>query len=400
MKKLVGVLFLFLLAAAVAGGQDSEVLINAYKKTFDTGNLETKIELIRDLVSQGREDMGPLFIHALDHVMKNQTKLSAEGRLIFLASAALQGVGETGYAKGNRLLLRLFAAEAHTLLRVPILEVLGKTAKGDSIAVEQLNAFLDSTNASFEAGQEPDMLVVIACVQTLGQLGDDSSFPILFNVMNLGNYNNRVREYAEQSLLLFESDLKELLSRIIDKGSNLEKKNALRYAQQADRLTDNDKTEIAEFALLSMLRLKVPKTSDLNVYELRRARELRYSAALTLSQRGWSRLPGLAIEHFEQTLAEYEQGVAPKNHLMEAIDFLGNTGAPEAVSRLVRFLEYFSKIVEEGHAADEQIVLSLMGNIVKLDDKSAIDKFLTVQYLNFSPAVKAAARESVRKLLR
>ena len=77
---------------------------------------------------------------------------------------------------------------------------------------------------------------------------------------------------------------------------------------------------------------------------------------------------------------------------------MGNTGTPEAADRLVEYLQYVNKIFESGHAIDEQIVLSLLAALVDVGAKKSIDHLLTVQYLDYSNTVKAAADNAVKKL--
>ena len=398
MKKLFSSTLIFFLLVAWAYGQSSEELTNAYIRAFDRGGLDAKIGLIVDVGSRGLDGMGPLYEYALEFVLENRARLNSESRYRLLAAAALKQIAAIGYAKNNELLLDLFEVDEHSFMRVPALATLGVTGKGDEAVVRELNKFLDSTNTRVESGLETDMPVVMACIQALGKLGEPSSFPILFNTMKLDSYLRAIQAQAMSALFLIEGGLKENLNRIIDKGLHSEKLEALDFTLETDKLGDGQKTEIAEFALAVALKSKVPRTSNLNVLEIGSNRELRFLAARALSRRRWAIMPSLAVENFDVTLREYEQGVTAKAHFLEAIDFMGNTGTPEAADRLVEYLQYVNKIFESGHAIDEQIVLSLLAALVDVGAKKSIDHLLTVQYLDYSNTVKAAADNAVKKL--
>jgi hypothetical protein len=273
-------------------------------------------------------------------------------------------------------------------VRQSALDALAVIGKGDPEVARSLNLWLDAQNSVFQTGKVPEVQVILAAVRTLGALGDQSSFPVLFATMNLG-YTDEISRQARQSLLAIPGDYRAQFSGIMRDSPLPQKLLALGMAMEFPRLSDADKSALAEFALDLGLHTAI---SDNESKPL--ARELRFQAARALTGRRWSKATPLAIEHFDAVLLEYERGVADRRFLIEAINLLGDMGSHEAAVRLTQYLVLLNAYTERVREYDSTIVLAVIENLGRLGDKVAFDDLQYVEYLkSYSAEVLAAARK-------
>jgi HEAT repeat protein len=336
--------------------------------------------------------MGPLYQQAVDFVLDNASLIPSDPRFRQLATVAAGEIATLAYADARSSIWKLFQADTDTQLRVRAVMALGGTAAGDPDIVQGLNRFLDSQNSIFSTGKVPDQQVVAAVIQALGKIGDPSSFPVLFTAMNRG-YPDQVTTAARNSLLTLKGDFKEMVTGVLKAGLIAEKPAALSMAMETDRLTPEQKGQVAEYALDVALHSGAADNAGKDVL-----RGLRFDAARALAQRRWSPASALLIEHLDMTIMEFDRGLADKRYLLEAVAALGAIGTHEAAVRLTQYLVLLNSYTEKGRGFDEQIVLTVLDNLGSLGDKIAFDDLMYTQYLNYSAPVKKAARSALDKL--
>ena len=127
-------------------------------------------------------------------------------------------------------------------------------------------------------------------------------------------------------------------------------------------------------------------------------RDIRFQAAAALGARKWAHAIGLLIEHLDMTIGEFDKGLVDRNHLLDAIGDLGATNTHDAAVRLTQFLVLINSYTEKGKAYDDQVVFAVLQNLGALGDKVAFDDLMYTQYLNYSTAVKKAARAALDNL--
>ncbi len=391
-KPSIALLFL-LLVSLVSGAQDSKVLLETLQRNFRKADgLDVKLKVLEDSVKIGSDGMGPLYLNAVDFSIDNSSSLETDAVMQQLALYAVDQIKEYGFAPAKTSLWRLFGEHKGTMLRVSILNALGIVGQGDATVVKNMVSWLETQNSLFFSGAKPDIQTVLAAVVALGTFKNTLAFSVLFKTNNL-QYSEQISELAEKALLSLEGDLKESLMDLIKTADVSEKLAALEMGLKSERLSDNQKADIAEVALeLGMYTT----TSDMDEQAV--TREMRYVALNALSERKWSKATSLAIEHFGMTLLEYERGVVAKTFLLDAIDGLGNMGTHEAAERLAQFLDLTNSYTEHGRAYDEQIVLAVLANLKKLGDKVAFANLSYTQYLNYSNTVKQAANEAIENI--
>jgi len=249
-----------------------------------------------------------------------------------------------------------------------------------------------SQNDAFHAGDTVDQPVMAEAAVTLGSLGSESSFPVLFSMSTVG-YSDLIADRAREALYKINGDFTDLIERVIRENSAAEKLEALRIAIANDDLSADQKSEIASGALKVALAMSSRSTAD-REYQ----RQIRYEAIRVLTENGWSSATSDVIAHFNLVLEEYSVGTARVAQVLEAVDALGAMGTHEAAERLSLYLDVLNSDVENGKNYDEQIVLSVIKNLGILGDRAAFDRLLYANYLNYSERVKKAATEALNAI--
>jgi HEAT repeat protein len=388
-------LVVFLLFFPLTSGlwaQDTQDLLRSFTRNFAIASLDVKMQIIQDAGNSGYSGMGPLYRQAIDFVLNNFTLIDTDQRFRQLAILALDQMEASGYTEGRYSVLKLFDIEQETGVRISCLNALGTLAQGDEEIIEYLNVWLSQQNTVFQSGKVPDIYVILAAVRALAQLGDQSSFPVLFSTMTIG-YTDDITRSAREGLFRLGGELKDNMIAIL-KGSDLEeKKLALQMSMESDRLDDNAKAEIAQFAMDVGLHTAAADNPSRQI-----AREIRYLAAVALTERKWSSATDLAIEHFDTVLLEYDRGLTDKRRVVEAVDCLGAMRTHEAAVRLTQYLVLLNAYTERKQEFDNIIVLAVVRNLGILGDKSAFDDLLYAQYLSYSSEIKKAARNALDNL--
>jgi hypothetical protein len=393
MRRTVAIFGLLCIVALMSEAQDSQKVLDAFKRNFAIASLDVKIQIIQDAAaSKSASDMGSLYHAAVDFVIDNGSLIPTDSRFNQLASVAADQIAAASYQPAKYSLWKLFQTDPDTILRAHIAAALGVVGAGDAEIVQDLTKFLDAANSSFAAGAKPDLQVIGAVVGSLGKLADPSSFPILFTAMNLG-YSDQISAGAKDALLAVKGDMKDLFIGIIKSGPIPEKQKALTMALGMDRLSADQKGQVAEYALDVALHTGAADAPGKGAL-----RGMRFTAARALKDMKRSSATPLLIEHIDMTIMEFDRGLTDKSNLLEAIASLGAMGSHEAAVRLTQYLVLINSYTEKGRGYDEQVVLTVLDNLGNLGDKVGFDDLMYTQYLNYSAAVKKSARSALEKL--
>jgi len=393
MRRALCICIALLAAAIVAQAQDAQKLLDTYRRNFAIGSLDVKIQILQDAAAaKTASAMGPLFLQAVEFVIDNSSLVPTDARFNQLAAIGAEQMGIVGYAQGRDAIWKLFLTTSDSQTLAKAATALGLTGTGDAQTIANLNHYVDGQNASFASGKMPDAAVLVACLQALGKIGDASSFSTLFGTMNLG-YSDQISAIARDALLAIKGDFKVMLLGVLRDRPIPEKKLALQMALDTDRLTDDQISQLAEYALDVGLHLS---SSDSTGKAL--LRDIRFQAADSLGARKWSHGTALLIEHLDTTIGEFDKGLTDRNHLLNAIGDLGAMSSHEAAVRLTQYLVIVNSYTEKGKAYDDLVVMAVLQNLGALADKVAFDDLMYTQYLNYTAAVKKAARAALDKL--
>ena len=386
------VFLLFFLLISSLWAQNPEDLLRSFTRNFAIASLDVKMQIVQDAGNSGYPEMGPLYRQAIDYVLDNFALIDTDQRFRQLAILAIDQMEAAGYTEGKYSVWKLFDTDDETGLRISCLNALGTLAQGDEEIIKYLNVWLQQQNTVFQTGKVPDVYVISAAVRALAQLGDKSSFPVLFNTMTIG-YTDDISRSAREGLFRLGGELKENLIGILKDSPLAEKKLALQMAVETDRLDENAKAEIAQFAMDVGLHTAAVDNPSRQI-----ARDIRYIAAQALTERKWAAATDLAIEHFDTVLLEYDRGLTDKRSVVEAVECLGAMGTHEAAVRLTQYLVLLNAYTERQQEFDNIIVLAVVENLGILGDKTAFDDLLYAQYLSYSSEIKNAAREALDNL--
>ena len=393
MKRAFWLLVLLAVPFVSAQAQEASKILDTYRRNFTIASLDVKIQILQDATSgKNAADMGPLYEQALEFVTDNGSLMASDTRFNELAAIAAEQIGVVKYTAGKDSLWKLFQVDSDTQTLQNAAIALGEVGGGDADIITNLNHYVDTRNVTFSGGGQVDMVVFSACLQALGKLGDPSSFPYLFSAMNLG-YSDKTTAIAKDALFSIKGDFQALLTEVIKSRPLGEKSLALQTALATDKLTSDQKAQVAQFALDISLHTGAADANQRNGY-----RDMRFVAAKALGDRNWAPAAPLLIENLDTTIGEFDKGIVDTNHLLDAIVELGSTGTHDAAARLTQFLVLINSYTEKGKAYDEKVVTAIVNSLGSLADKVAFDDLMYTQYLNYPTGVKKAARAALDKL--
>ncbi len=392
MRKSICVVLVFAFVAGSLAAQDSSTVIDTYKRNFARSSLGTKLELLKEAAGYENADMGPLYDTSLQFILDNAALLQTDTLLREMAVLSVNMVKKYAYKPAAPTLLSLFKVFRESSVRVPILLTLADVAKGNPQVVQELNQFLDTQNALFRSGVQPDTQVMDALVFALGKLGDRTSFPYLFSTY-ISNYSKIISDRSSGAMAGLEGDFVGYLADVINKNPAQEKLAALKVGLANTTLSPAKRGELGEIALSVGVNTQSPTPIDQVALV-----EMRTLAARELNVQAWQKASPVAIRHFYDFQVSYNRGQVSKSNFLESIALLGAMGTPEAALALSIFMQLINTETEQGKNYDAQISLAVINNLGKLGDKAAFDYLLYVGYLQYPDSVKEAAKDALQKL--
>jgi HEAT repeat protein len=386
------VVFFMFISAPVLSAQES--ILDAYERNFIRASLSAKAAILQDAATDDRspEFIGQLYEFALNFALRNAEILGDDPDMIALIVLAGRGAGTAGYKSSVDTLWKVFSAYHNSLTRVEILGALAVLGKDDTQITENLNQFLANQNILYHSGISPDYPALSACISALAVLGNDTSFPVLFSAMITGYPDNIVRETVK-ALGLIQGDYKQFLIDVIRKNPPVEKLAAFRAGMSAERFGPPEQGQLAETALEVTLAF-VPGNAENEAA----VSTLRYSAVTVLTKLQWTMASPLVIKHFYQVQTDVQNGAAPRERLVEAVNCLGAMGSSDAAQALALQLGLLNSQTEQSGVFDEAVTLAVVQALGSIGDKSAFDYLLYISYLPYPEPIQAAAREALARL--
>jgi HEAT repeat protein len=385
-------LFLFILGSPVLSAQ--ETILDSYQRNFIRASLSTKAGVLRDAATddRSREFIGQLYEFALNFSLLNAEILRDDPDMVALTALACRGAGTAGYKASVDTLWKVFLVYRDSLTRAEALGALALLGKGNIQVVENLNQYLANQNNLYRSGMSPDYHTLSACIAALASLGDPASFPVLFSAMTAG-YPNSITQETARALGSIQGDYKQFLIDVIRKNPPAEKTAAFRAGINNEHFGSAEKGHLAETALELGLILSPPgEEGDPAISSLR------YAAISVLDQLQWTNASPQVIKHFYRVQADYQNGKAPRERLLEAIRCLGAMGSSDAAQALALQLGFLNSQTERSGEFDDAITMAVVHALGAIGDKSAFDHLLYISYLSYPEHIQAAAREALTHL--
>lgn len=400
MKRLL-VLVLALTAAVTGFAQDGEgqsesrpTLVERYIENFRTANLDTKEAILEASESEELGEMAPLYAEALSYLVSNAGQISRSRVMQNMADFVVEKLAEAEYAAAAEPLWQLFMSRREPLARVEILEAIGRVGQGNEQVVVFVNQWISDRNSLRAGGEDIERQVLYQAVETAGTLGSSSSFPILLQTRLL-QISENISAVAEEAMSSLEGEVVELAIDAMDRRDPADKPEAFRYYLESDLFQEADRPLLAEAALNQVLR---SGASDPTVAA--ELRQMRYRAANVIREAGRGEATRAMIRHFNQTVLEYDRGVAPKSRVLEAVAGLGAMDSDEAAVRLTDYLELLNTYTELDRPYDTQIVLAVIRNLQRLGRPGSYNALFYCTLLDYPARVKEAAQEAMRAVSR
>jgi hypothetical protein len=371
----------------------SEKLVENYIRYFNQGDVETKISIIDNSLRLENVNMGPLYHEAVDFIIGNINLLKSMPSVGTMIIVSLNKIEEIPYREARYSVLKLVQDDYTGITRNHGMNALAVIAKGDRSVIIEMNEFLDHQNKLFLSQTRQDFHVVDTCIRALGELGNKSSFFHIFTAYTL-QYSAKITETARLSLFKIDGTLKDNLLTIIEGGAIPTRWKAFQFSLEIKELNDQEKREIVHRTMKMAVQ-----TDSVVKEEQKIIREIRYRAIKEITVYSMSESTDLVVRHFEIVRQDYLVGREMKPNLIEAIDCLGNMGTHKAAKTLAHYLEYLNVYTETKRVYDEQIVISVINNLAKLEDPVGIDPVQYAVFLNYSERVKRVAQEAADKLI-
>ena len=260
-----------------------------------------------------------------------------------------------------------------------------------------LNEYLLNQSELFSSGENVDYAEISACIGTLAELGDSSSYHALFSVLVAG-FPEVIKNEASGALDMIDGNYMQFLVWVILENPPDEKLAAFRAGMNSRRLGPAEQGQLAELALEQGLA-STSAPSLLNPYaDSSVLSALRYSSILAITRLQWTRASAMATRHFYRVMTDYLNGVVSRDRFYQAITCLGTIGSTDASLALALQLGLINAQTEKTGSFDEGIVLAMVQALGSIGDKAAFDYLFYISYLRYPANIQAAAKEALGRL--
>jgi hypothetical protein len=348
--------------------------------------------VVEDAAASGLEGLDRFYSDVLEYVVSDPEAVSSDPAQAEMIELTVQEIVENDFRGARGLLWQIFELTLEVDLRVAIADALGHIAVGDPQVAADMAGFLEVQVRSFSSGGAVDTRVILAVIKALGAIGESISFGPLLAAAS-SDLPGSLSEEARSALQSLEGELPQVVldvARSPDLAARLE---ALKIAFDSQDLELFRKAELATQAFEAALA-----SSSADEQDQQTTREMRRLAIRVLAQARWSRASRLALKHFAITEVEYEVGDATLADMVEAVQGLGAMATHDAAVRLALYLQTLNSQKESGESVEDRLVLAAINSLGSLGDTTAYVGLSYVQYLDYSRAVKTAARKAIEQL--
>jgi hypothetical protein len=275
-------------------------------------------------------------------------------------------------------------------MKADILVTLGILGKGNQNIINAINNYLTEINFMFEAKNVIiiDYSLVSACITAIMEMGDSSSYPVLFSLLFAG-YPEIIVSEAYGALDFIDGDLFSYISNIMEKNPPEEKFIAFKAGNSSKRLSLSERGQLAELAL------------EVGLYDFEGNADLiamRNAAIQILASLKWTKASALAVRYYHRVLADYFRGIVPKTHLIESITCLGVIGDSSAALALGLQLGLINEKTESTGAFDTDITMAIVRALGFIGSNAIFEHLLYTANLSYSENIKIAAMEALSHL--
>ena len=375
MKKQIALLITVLTLLSSVFGQE-------YKKQFIKGNITDKTNAVRE--ASGQEGIW-LSQKAIDFVLENNEITGTDRDMDGLAVAAVlslpndyvSGLSETEKNQVMNKFIELFQKfnRSNTVQIAVQSKVLAlKDHMNTDSFTDVLNKFLQSSSVL-----SSDSSLLKSVINSLGYIGNNISFSILYNNLNDKRYSAYTNEIEQTIQKLIPVSMNEVLA-IVHSKDSANTQRIFNLVKQAN-ITTNNLCEIAE-----------------NVLNDSPLISLKFEALEILNKNKWTRASNSVLLFFANAQKDFQNQLITEDQFVTLINSLVNISPLDAVNPLIKYLGELNQQLEYNNTVAQKVVLAVINSLGAIGDKSAFDSLLSVTYLNYPEPVLSAARQALAGL--
>ena len=375
MKKQFLLLFVSIVFLNAVNGQE-------YKKMFIKGNISDKTTAVRE--ASGQEGIW-LSQKAIDFVLENNEITGTDRDMDGLAVAAVlslpndyvSGLSESEKNQVMNKFIQLFEKfnRSNTVQIAVQSKVLAlKDNMNTAPFTDVLNKFLQSSSVL-----SSDSSLLKSVINSLGFIGNNISFSILYNNLNDKRYSAYYQEIEQTIKKLIPVSMNEVLA-IVHSKDSANTQRIFNLVKQAN-ITTNNLCEIAE-----------------NVLNDSPLISLKFEALEILNKNKWTRASNSVLAFFAAAQKDFQNSLITEDQFVNLINSLVNISPLDAVNPLIKYLGELNQQLEYNNSVAQKVVLAVINSLGAIGDKSAFDSLLSVTYLNYPEPVLSAARQALAGL--
>ena len=376
MKKLIALLFTATFLITAVSSQD-------YKKQFIKGNIADKTTAVRE--ASGQDGIW-LSKKAMEFVLENYSIIGTDRDIDGLAVAAVLSIP-------NDYIYSLSENDRNTMMN-QFMELFEKFSRSNTVQIavqskvlslkDHINtaAFTDVLNKFLQGSSvlSSDSSLLKSVINSLGFIGNNVSFSILYNDLNDKRYSGFFTDIEQSVKKLIPVSMNEVLQIVYSKDpANIQR--IFNLVKQADNITSNNLCEISE-----------------NILNEAPLAEIQFEALSILNAHKWTRASASVLAFFTASQKNFQNSLITEEQFTGLINSLVNLSPLDAVTPLIKYLGELNQQQEHNNPVNQNVVLAVINSLGAIGDKSAFDSLLSVTYLNYPEPVLSAARQALAGL--
>ncbi|MDR2596498.1 MAG: hypothetical protein LBC76_04165 [Treponema sp.] len=368
---------------------DSAVL-QSYMQMFSEREITAKAEVLRNAASDRRvnESIRQLYEFTLRYALDNYADMEDLTHMNNIIGITVKGLRNAGSSASIDILWELLLKYPVSAIKADILTTIGVLGKDNQGIINGVNNYLIYINSAFESESVIDYSLVSACITAITEMGDSSSYPVLFNLLFTG-YPEVISSEIYGALDVIDGDLFLYIRDIMEKNPPEEKFVAFKAGINSRRLSFMELGHLAELALETGL-LDFTGNADLIA--------MRYAAIQTLTSLRWTKASEMAVSYYHRITADYLQSVVSKGRLIESIACLGAIGDSSAALALGLQLGLINEKTKSTGVYDADITLAIVRALGSIGINTIFEHLLFTSNLSYNENIKTAAKEALDRL--
>lgn len=385
MKKNILLCLLILITSLLFCNTEDSQLVD-FQRKFHKGNLQDKVNVINEaaLIENMNKE---IFTTAMNFVRDYTDLLKDDSTMLILVELTIENVNRVPEPEAVKYLLEVFSS----FNSKDIKNLVMKSVISNKYNNKELNSLIENYGISLLEKDNADDESLFLLINAMGKLQNPDFFNLLFRIATSEQVSDIIKKNAELAISSIETNYKTNMLSVIENGTVLEKKLALKLVLENEKNSDFLRAEVAEKSLqVSIIITGDTLTKDLIDFQMTALKELRRVA--------WTRSSDLIIKFFNNARKNYEDGILSEKDYIEIVETTAELASTKASSLLSEYLAYFNEQTEQGISCSEPLVLSVINALGTLGNKLAFDNLLYVGYLSYSEEIIEASRAALAGL--